>query len=82
LVTVRTLTRPAVRTCVELKEWIDSISATKKQVTEFLDTILPRTAATLNNTQKAQLVNFREKLFSTGLTDEEKQVRLCLHSVS
>jgi hypothetical protein len=57
----------------ELKEWIDSISATKKQVTEFLDTILPRTAATLNNTQKAQLVNFREKLFSTGLTDEEKQ---------
>jgi hypothetical protein len=61
-------------TFVELNEWLESINASKKQATEFLDTILPRTAATLSNTQKVQLVNFREKLFSTGLTDEEKEV--------
>jgi hypothetical protein len=61
-------------TFVELNEWVESINVSKKQATEFLDTILPRTAATLSNTQKVQLVNFREKLFSTGLTDEEKEV--------
>lgn len=60
--------------CTELKEWVESINAGKQQYADAFGQILPRVAATLNATQKAQLVAFRQKVFSTDLTDAEKQV--------
>jgi hypothetical protein len=62
-----------VETEKELKDWVESINTGKKQVTEVLESVHPRAATVLNNTQKAQLVAFRQKLFSTDLTDQEKQ---------
>lgn len=58
----------------ELNGWVESINAAKQQSAEALAQIPARVAETINDTQKAQLVAFRQRVFATDLTDEEKEV--------
>jgi len=57
----------------ELGRWLEAIKGIKCQIAGMLDKIDPAVAAKLSTTEKMQLVAFRQNLFATELTNQEKQ---------